>query len=272
MYMKNYIFIIILCSNWCYAQQQIEWADTSYYPSGKINFITKKINKDLSQTTQYYENGNIKYESSLYYDEKTSEAFYNADIRGKQDSSITYSKGKNLETHYKPGQIIYYNKNKKITSKYFYVSSGYDSTIAYSEEGNIELIRQHYTLNEITRDTFMYYYKNGIVKYTGAHKNDKMYGTRLCFTENGKLVNGYFSSYDQDGRLRKECICINGKPEGEMRIYNYGDDCLSQLVNFKDGKPDGLTYYYGYAEKPTSIQIYKNGVFVKNESVVKSNK
>lgn len=62
--------------------------------------------------------------------------------------------------------------------------------------------------------------------------------------------------------VEREGTCINGRPEGELRIYN-AQGKLTILSNFQNGKPNGTTFYYGKDSKFMASEVYKNGVFKK---------
>ena len=60
----------------------------------------------------------------------------------------------------------------------------------------------------------------------------------------------------------REGKCINGKPEGEFKIYNDAGK-LNRKVNFKNGLPHGSNYFYSKDGEITLTEVYESGKFVK---------
>jgi antitoxin component YwqK of YwqJK toxin-antitoxin module len=213
------------------------------FKNNKQEGIAKYYNTDggVSQV-RHYKNDLLEGLFTEYFvDGKIhSESYF---IKGKSDSVfITYYQNgnKQMVRHMKDGRIegilTFYNENGTKSSEKEY-KSGQDVRLTY-------------------------FYENGNIKYTGAFKDRKMFGERLCYNENGKPANGNFAIYE-DGQIERECKCIDGKPEGELKVYDQ-NNCLIMLVNFKEGKPDGLSTRYTYNEKLYSVELYENGEFVKD--------
>lgn len=104
------------------------------------------------------------------------------------------------------------------------------------------------------------YHENGNIKYTCEYKDDKMSGERMCYDPAGNVSEGNFIFYNNDGTKEREGKCINGKPEGELKLYI--NNKIVMLVNFKDGKPHGMAYYYDRNQIITLVEEYNNGNFV----------
>ncbi|MBL7913296.1 MAG: hypothetical protein JNJ41_19695 [Bacteroidia bacterium] len=110
------------------------------------------------------------------------------------------------------------------------------------------------------------YYENGNIQYTCSYKDDKMDGQRMCYDPSGNPSEGNFVFYNKDGSKEREGKCINGKPEGELKLYI--NNKIVMLVNFKDGKPHGMTYHYDGNEIISLMEEYNNGSFVNAYSEI----
>ena len=88
-----------------------------------------------------------------------------------------------------------------------------------------------------------------------------MDGLRICYDENGEPITGKILMYHENGEVERAGQSINGKVDGELKVYDEKGNLLI-LSNFKDGLPEGQTYYYTES-KITSIEIYKDGKFVR---------
>jgi len=257
------------------AYGQTATIDTTFTLAGKMKTITYKTNGKKDKVVTYYEG---KITSEQLYKNGVREGittFYNYQKKGKIGSRTSYKNGKleglsesyndtekviltgNYQNGLKTGTWTTY-ENDGITLRYIYnyKDGKYDGkVIDYYKSGKPDI--EYFYSNNAKDWNFTYYYENGNKQYTGAYKNEKMFGERLCYTEDGKLANGYFTQYGEDGLLIRECTCVNGKPEGESKTYASGQ--FSYSVNFKDGKPDGIAVY----DKGKRKELYKNGVFVK---------
>jgi antitoxin component YwqK of YwqJK toxin-antitoxin module len=156
-------------------------------------------------------------------------AYYNNGIPRR----VAFFKDDRLE-----GEETYFYENGKLAEKCFYKNGRRDGVA-------------------IT------YYKNGSIKSKGAYKENRLYGERVYFNENGNPCNGDLVMYDENGKIAREGKCVQGKPDGELKVYNNGD--LSMLVNFTNGKPHGYTYYYASNEKISSVELYNEGEFIREE-------
>ncbi len=88
-----------------------------------------------------------------------------------------------------------------------------------------------------------------------------MFGERMVYNKKGEPVNGNFIIYSKDTIKEREGFCINGKPEGEVKVYDL-EGHLTIIANFKAGKPDGYTCYYKN-DIITSTEKYSDGTFVE---------
>lgn len=210
-----------------------EWGvkkQIQYYESGKIKSIFEKgvLNGAGIERREFYENGNLKFES--WGDTLTINYYQN----GNRKSLNRYHNG------VINGEQITYYLTEEVATKLNYVNS-----------------KRH--------GVFFIYYENGSLAYTGEYKNEKMFGQRLCYNEAGDLMNGDFVLMDVNGLVTHKGHCINGKPEGVMTVYNPSGG-INMEVNFKYGKPHGLTRYYSVG-KIYKTENYLNGIFLEEVPV-----
>lgn len=205
----------------------------TYYESGKVKSIedNSKIGAEGIKRTEYFENGNIKSES-------------------RSDT---------LEINY------YTNGNRKSLSRYKERKTDGEQ-ITYFETEEIATIVNY--KSGIRHGKFVLYHRNGKMAYKGEYKEEKMFGQRVCYDEKGFPANGKFTMSDISGKITHEGQCINGLPEGIMIVYSPNGD-KNMEVNFRDGKPNGLTHYFHNGKKYRT-ETYTDGVFV-SEVRLKSN-
>lgn len=234
---RFYTLVFVLQSVYFLGQARIT-TDTNYYPSGEIKYITYRSNGDVFKDVFYYKNGSKMWEHSF--------------VRGILNGP-TYeydSVGRKLAS------TEYINRQR----------SGYSTTYYADSESSDSLIQSQvlYIRGQMS-GTYVAYYRNGNVKYKFGYWKGRMAGERMIFNENGTPFNGHFSSCYSNGTVEREGECINGKPEGEFKIYDRKGK-LKVLANFKDGKPDGETKYL-MDEALSHIQIYENGKFKKEKKI-----
>jgi antitoxin component YwqK of YwqJK toxin-antitoxin module len=218
----------------------------SYYPSGKLHhkfFYNEEGKKDGKQIYLHEDGTTAKLE---YYSNKT------------EDSSVSF---------FRDGTI----REKFVRDQYlvsFYANGTKRSENIYS--GNTRTEKFYYANGNLSQETSykngkrdgncVLYYKNGTPKYGCIYKDGKMNGIRLGLTEDGKPINGFYTTYHENGSLERAGKYINGKPDGEHRVYST-DGKLITTVNFKNGKPDGEMKYYNNG-KVSLTEVYKNGFFL----------
>ena len=249
--------------------------DTTFTSSGKIETITYKTNGKKDKVFVYADGkivserlfkNNVRDGISIGYSHQkkgkiiSKTSYKNGKLDGPfeiyNDTGKVMSKG-NYQNGMMTGTWIYYQDNGTLNTVCNYKDGKYDGkTTKYFKNGKPE--NEINYSNNAKDYSFIYYYENGNKQYTGAYKNEKMFGERVCYTEDGKLANGLFTEYNEDGILIRECTCINGKPNGELKAYT-AHGTFSYIVNFKDGKPDGFAIYNNGKRK----ELYKNGVFIK---------
>lgn len=197
----------------------------TYYESGKVKsiFDNSKIGIEGIKQTEYFENGNIKLE--LWLD--------------------------TLEIRY------YKNGNRKSLSRYKERKTDGEQITCFETEEIATIVNYK---SGIRHGKFALYHRNGKMAYTGEYKEEKMFGQRVCYDEKGFPSNGKFTMSDISGKITHEGQCVNGLLEGIMIVYSPNGD-KSMEVNFRDGKPNGLTHYF-HKGKKYKTETYKDGVFV----------
>lgn len=162
---------------------------------------------------------------------------------------------------------IYYNGNngsKVIRLIDFKTNGLLTKRIDYNKNG-IKYLETSYKYSKRHGPSTLYY-ENGNVQYTCEYKDNKMYGQRMCYDPAGNVSEGNFIFYNADGTKEREGQCINGKPEGQLKLYR--DNKIVMLANFKDGMPHGPTYYYDANQMIRSMEEYKNGNFVNQSTEI----
>jgi antitoxin component YwqK of YwqJK toxin-antitoxin module len=89
----------------------------------------------------------------------------------------------------------------------------------------------------------------------------------MCYNEDGKPVNGKFSTHYQNGIVEREGFAVKGKPYGEMKVHNTKGEVVL-ISNFKKGKPHGLMLHYSHG-RLMRTEKYRNGKFVREIKVKK---
>jgi antitoxin component YwqK of YwqJK toxin-antitoxin module len=191
----------------------------------------------------FAQNSNFSSDTVFYPSRKVKQInFHNNNMREKLIEY--YENGK-------PKHIAVYKNNKEEGNESYFYENGKLSQEIFYQDGK-------------RNGQASIFFKNGNLKYKAGYLNDKMNGERIYYTENGEFFNGPLLSYTEKGLIEREGNCLNGKPEGEFKVYTNGK--LSMLVNFKKGKPDEETFYYSNSGKLIATELYKDGVFVKKIS------
>lgn len=245
------IFMLILLSISSFGQTIGNAIDTIYSSPGKI--LTISYQADSSRIKKHF----FDYDGNLatichFKDTLLDGTFTSITPTSK---TITYYKNglkTGVSNTYSSEGILIFTKN--------YTNNHLEGFFnEYYSNGKIKIAGKY--LQDLRNGDFIHYYQNGKVKYTGAYKDDKMEGERLCYDENGSLCHGKFVTYHENGQKERECICVNGRPNGELKVYNI-EGSITMSVSFRNGKPDGLTKYFnGIGVFKT--EIYKDGKFEK---------
>jgi antitoxin component YwqK of YwqJK toxin-antitoxin module len=196
----------------------------------------------------------------LYYNE-TGEVVREADyINGKETFGREFYEDGYVREEVNGYVTRHYDKTGRLSDVVKYRDSAkknYTET-AYHRNGVISSVIS-YTEGKRNGNANTYY-ESGNLKFKGAYKNDKLSGKRLYYNIAGKKMNGAFVIYEHGNKAERTGTCINGKPEGELKVYDWkGNVCV--LVNFKNGQPDGNTYYYTNS-KLTLTEVYCKGVYL----------
>ncbi|MBA2612989.1 MAG: hypothetical protein H0U95_13535 [Bacteroidetes bacterium] len=271
-----------------YFTQDVNTIDTTYYSNTiqeevnsntkKIQSINYKLNGVLTKQNVFFQDGKTKYSEANYVNGLLNGKIIYFCKNGNISSIYNYINGKKEGvqlsfydafgsirnvSNYKDGQIegrlmeFYENGDTSLVSEY---SSGQlNKKITYSHNNKRSNLVT-YKAGKRHGPTILYH-KNGNIEYTCTYQDDKMYGLRMCYDPAGNTSEGNFVFYNEDGSKEREGKCINGKPEGELKLYHHNR--VFMLVNFKDGKPHGMTYYYDRNGIITSTEEYNNGEYVK---------
>jgi antitoxin component YwqK of YwqJK toxin-antitoxin module len=244
---------IISCLRFQVFSQEGKSADTSFTEPGHIKSITYKTNTIRDSIVYFYEKSGIR---AVFIPSGTSSR--GAWIQYNKEGVKTAEWG--VEENKLEGLYISYGKKGQIIRKINYVKGKLEGmSIVYYENGNVR--SKVYNENNLQEGELRYYYPNGNIQWVGSYRKGKMDGERIYYDESGKPINGPFTTKDEDGKIEREGIFIDGKPEGDLKIYNSVGQLII-LARFKDGKPDGATNYYGSDMIITRSELYKNGKFV----------
>lgn len=224
-----------------------------YFESGKIAIIDYTKDGKSDSSKNYFESGKI--EGISYYK------------NDKCDSCKTYFEdGKTEKVFYRDSIKIIYNAKGEIAFSFDCKKVECDCKANFSattpnvvQNYNTTLYNEYQNYN--TTGFFYHYHGNGKVSFKAEYKNGRMYQERFCYDYYGNLINGKFTFYKMAKLKEREGFCINGKPEGESKVYDK-DGNVGIKVNYHNGKPDGNTYYY-YKNKLYLTETYKDGIFVK---------
>jgi antitoxin component YwqK of YwqJK toxin-antitoxin module len=250
--------------------------DTTFYSVGNIKAITYRTGGEIQKVVHYKDNkitSEFQYEkgiplgASIVYWENGALCVKGDYKNGKKDGLwVRYNDQgvKESERSYKDGvphgkSIHYYADGAMSSSSFFNAGVIDGQATEFYETGYPSLIR--FYKNGDYDGPLTLYYRNGNVKYSGMYKNGKMYGERLCYTENGQLADGGYIAKDDKGLVERQCICIKGRPEGEMKLFRSG--VLYMSVNFHDGKPHGPVNYYWNNAAIYRTEYYKDGMFIE---------
>jgi len=220
----------------------------SFYPNKqahKVYNYTQTGKKDGCQIS-YFENGIIATEAEY----ANGVELYSKEFYANGQPKVISIKDTYKKSFYQNQSIqtsISYQKNNNYTETNYFPNGNKASIVHYKNGKRDGAVTQ--------------YYENGNLKLQGAYKDDKMYGKRVYYDYMGKKINSTLVIYDDKHVIEREGFCKNGKPEGELKVYD-SDGNITMLVNFKNGKPNGNTYYY-YNNKLRTTEVYTNGVFVR---------
>lgn len=248
-----------------------------YYDNGSIQheFYFNEKGKREGKQYYYYKSGNIaiigyfkegKEDSCRNYFENGKIEGFSYFKNGECDSCKSYfENGKIAKVFYKDSIKIIYNKNGKIELKLDCKKEECDCDKKPFVTNNkpVQLynspLYNHPPYNNKT-GFFYSYYGNKNVSFKAEYKNGRMYGERFCYDYYGNPTNGKFTIYRMAKLKERDGYCINGKPEGESKVYDKEGNVIIK-ANYHNGKPEGNTYYYNN-NKLYLTENYKDGEFV----------
>jgi antitoxin component YwqK of YwqJK toxin-antitoxin module len=111
------------------------------------------------------------------------------------------------------------------------------------------------------------YYPNGKKMFAEYTFGGMFTGQSLYLDTNGLPYNGNFrTASERTGVNRvREVTCTEGRPEGEMRIYEEESCKLLMRVPMKNGIVDGRVYSYQTNPEHPSVSLYENGKYIKED-------
>ncbi len=295
------IFFLIICIHSAYSQEKGSSVTKSYYKSGSVKSISyginyrkdrityfdeegsiiserKYIDQEGNQVISFFEKGKLKSNYAYKDDKKNGKAtgfFDSGTVKWERSYKNDLRNGK-WTWYYENGlisncsyfeddkakldSIFYYDGRFSTKVEHYYYRSGLEKRIYYNSK--LIKIQESYFRNEKLNGVTTNYYENGFVKFTGVFRNGRMSGERLYYNETGEFCNGKFTIYNDSGYVEREGSCIKGRPEGELKVYNIDKDLVIK-ANFKNGKANGLSYYYSPNDSTILIELYKNGRFLR---------
>ena len=196
----------------------------------------------------FYDNGvKVGKWRNLHPDQNNIE--YMVYKNGEPEKSETYDStlSKPIEkVFYKPGgknepeKVYKYNDEGRL-SKATYIDSGKEKTYDYYENGNLE---NEYIYDNVNHANYIQkkYHENGNISHIRTFVNNQ--------------VNGKFSSFDENGKIKQTGTYEDGKLNGIVRYYSDGK--LRTKMEWKNNVIDGMVEDY-FDGKLTDKGIYKNG-------------
>jgi uncharacterized protein len=258
----------------CFSQKS---SDTTFqgWPE-KIKSITYRTNGIADKLLIFHENGKLKSEWN-YKNGKVQGEVITYDNNGNLKSKINYRDDQ------MDGEARFFLVTGKISSAGQYkngkpdgIWKSFDSlgmVVIESDNKGDQRVTKHFkngkissleaSKNNLREDTSYMYYPNGTIKFRGCFKKGRPYGLRLYYSENGSLLNGNaITLLHENGAKEREGNFIDGKPEGEMKVYS-GNNKLTLICNFKNGLMYGISTAFDNNGKVRLKDKYKNGKFVK---------
>lgn len=271
--MKKIIPLLFLCSA-ALAQKHV--ADTTFYASGKIQYITI-VEFDKREIIYFSEQGyKIKKYTFInnsgdgiwttYYRNGTKrmETDYRNNV--KEGKCFLYSK-----SGYKMGEGNYENGLLEGVFKYFYEGGGLLLELNYHKGLEDGVTKGYYKSGKLKVKTEIVkgkeegealgYYESGKKKWKSEHEKGHMKGEMVFYNESGSTFDGELNFTDDKGEPELTGKCIKGRPDGDLKFFNEGK--LVRQIHFTKGKPDGNYLHYDKNGTVTSTDVYKDGEFVK---------
>ena len=114
--------------------------------------------------------------------------------------------------------------------------------------------------NEKSEFQYIIYFQNGNKEFIGNIKNNKFIGTKIIYYDNGNLkeidsllkpcdlnlccCDGTVSLFDSSGRIMETYENRNGLENGLVKIYKKKSGKIDQILEYVDGKRNGIYKCY----------------------------
>jgi antitoxin component YwqK of YwqJK toxin-antitoxin module len=188
-----------------------------YYPSGKIEFLSKYKSGYNTRLIQY-------------------------DTTGKVIADIDLAKG--------TGKVVLKHFNGKVLTEYNYVNGHMDGLYrSYYPDGSLQV--QDYYKNGLDDSTYTFYFFGGKVAVEGKYHLGNKVGDWKNYRSNGTLtmtehyengaVNGKRIYYYENGKPDTEMSMEDGDREGPTKKYSLEGQLL-YILNYRQGLVVSYTY------------------------------
>ena len=266
------LFILLIFLNSCeiYSQEKV----ITKYENGNLKFEGYSKNKMLDSIyREYYENGNLKvegfYKDCKYETNRTRIYILGCGVGQKTDSLTLGIRHGKLKTYYENGKVksisnfhcglrqgnFYdYYENGIIETQEFYFEDKLKSSQSYSENGNIEEIKN-----------FEYHFKKSRDYKTTNHKefyeNGDLKIVNIIVEEENDIETENYKEYFQNGFLKIEKTLSNNSKNGVYREY-FENGNVKYEGEFKNDKPKGKLYFYREDGRIDKIETWKNNKLI----------
>jgi len=224
-----------------------------YYTNGNL-FLSAPISNCSGFYRLFYPNNKIMYEIEINTNKKSIIGSYFSET-GAVELREFYSNEINLSNTYLLSNMqitdgnfeCYYKNGKKKFITFLKDGREQNSAIRYYYSGNIMQVDN---LNNGKRDgRNKFFFENGTIYTMVSYSNDILEGESITFFENGTtnyysqfkngLLNGKSFRSFNNGEKRIEYTCKTNVLNGIVIEYHTNNQ-IAVIMNFRDGKPDGL--------------------------------
>ena len=240
------------------------------YENGNLKFEGYSTNKILvSIYKEYYENGNLKaqgfYKDCKYKTNRRKLYKLGCGVGKVNDSLLSGTKHGSYKTYFQNGKLksisnfhcglrqgnFYdYYENGILETQEFYFEDKLKSSQSYSENGNIEEIKN-----------FEYHFKKSRDYKTTNHKefyeNGDLKIVNIIVEEENDIETENYKEYFQNGFLKIEKTLCNNSKNGVYREY-FENGNVKYEGEFKNDKPKGKQYFYRLDGRIDKIETWKN--------------
>lgn len=156
--------------------------------------------------------------------------------------------------------------------------AGSDAVRVTKKDGGDFLTEQGFLVNGAKDGTWTTYHPENKIKIITNYIDGKKNGIHMELTNRGQielLANYTNDQYDgpyakyKFGRPQEEMTYVNGKLDGEMKVYFNSGGKLQKLITYKNGVQDGPLKFYDEEGNVTLEYTYKNGEKVSGGIVEK---